>query len=703
MADQIIHIILPTIEHFGMLGYWIAFLAALLETTIGIGLVLPGSTLILFLGALSARGYLDVGDLLWFAIIGAIIGDNLNYYLGKKYGARWIKNGVWFLKPEHFEKSRAFFDAHGAKSIFLGRFIPSVKEIVPFFAGSVRMRQRTFFIWNVLGAIGWGFQWVGTGYIFAQSLTLAQTWLSRSGYLFAILLAVFIIFYLIKRLAVKKGRYFFSLVASLGRSLKEAISANPDIQKTIRRHPFLFQFLGNRFRIQSFFGLPATILGLAFVYVLALYGGIIEDLLTSDPIVAADVRIAHLLAVFRMPGPTTVFLWITLLGKWQVIVVSILSATTLLWLWKKRRYILPLLIAVAGSQLFTQFGKLIFHRPRPQTALYVEHSFSFPSGHATIAVAFYGFLTYFLIRETKKWGTKVNLFCAGMGIILLIGFSRLYLGVHYLSDVWGGYLVGLLWLIVAIGVSEWLGFSKKAPAALAASLQTRFVSVALVAASLVFYVGFAVFYNPPHMPHLPPKKVVVQQALDIFSNPQLKYTESVIGERQEPISFILIAKNDTRFIGAFQRAGWLLADDISVSSMARLFRAAIFNSAYSTAPITPSFWQTQVNDFAFRKKADRHNSHQQNNARFWKTHDILKNGDRIYVGTTLRETDFVWRMTHKIFSDIDTERESLFNDLKKSGTISKFQKIKLVKPAVIESFMRGQFFTDGLAYVLTIP
>ena len=73
MMNDLINHILPSIEHFHIGGCWIAFFAALLETTIGVGRFLPGSTIILFLGALSARGYLDTGDLLWFAVLGAIL------------------------------------------------------------------------------------------------------------------------------------------------------------------------------------------------------------------------------------------------------------------------------------------------------------------------------------------------------------------------------------------------------------------------------------------------------------------------------------------------------------------------------------------------------------------------------------------------------------------------------------------------------
>lgn len=68
MINNLINFILPSIEHFHFAGYWVAFFAALLETTVGIGLFIPGSTIILFLGALSARGYLDTGDLIWFAV-----------------------------------------------------------------------------------------------------------------------------------------------------------------------------------------------------------------------------------------------------------------------------------------------------------------------------------------------------------------------------------------------------------------------------------------------------------------------------------------------------------------------------------------------------------------------------------------------------------------------------------------------------------
>ena len=103
MTDEITHFILPALGHLQGIGYWVAFIAALVETALVVGLFIPGSTLLLFLGALSASGRLDFTTLLWFAVAGAIIGDNLNYWLGKRYGQRWMRNGVGFLKQEHFD------------------------------------------------------------------------------------------------------------------------------------------------------------------------------------------------------------------------------------------------------------------------------------------------------------------------------------------------------------------------------------------------------------------------------------------------------------------------------------------------------------------------------------------------------------------------------------------------------------------------
>ena len=693
---------LPAIEHFRVGGYWLAFFAALLETTIGIGLILPGSTIILFLGALSARGYLDIGDLIWFSVLGAIIGDNVNYYLGRKYGAQWLKGGFWFFKVNHIENAKHFLDVHGAKSIFLGRFIPSVKEIVPFIAGSVKMNQRTFMFWNVLGAIGWGFEWVLAGYIFAQSLNLATLWLSRAGLFFALSLIFVGILYCCKWLIVRRGKQFWIICTSLGQSIKEAVIKNEHVFVWMQEHPRSISFLKARCDTSLFSGLTLSISTLAFVYVLALFGGVVEDLITSDSIIAADIRIANLFMVLRTDGLTSFFTWITLLGKSQVILVFILISGALLWLWGKKYCIFPLFIAVAGSGLFTYLGKLVFHRPRPEMAVYAEHSFSFPSGHATVAVAFYGFVGYLLVRFSQSWNRKVNIFFTTLFIIIAVGFSRIYLGEHYLSDVWSGYLVGTMWLILAVSFSEWLRHKERCEQAISLGGGVRPISFVLVSIANLIYAGFVMNYHPL-LASVPSKStVVVSNSTDIFSNEQMKYTETLTGDKQEPINYIFLAKDDRHLVAALQQAGWILTDKADITSFVKAVKALIVKTTHPSAPISPSFWNAKMQDLGFAKVPGSNWLSNAHHVKVWRTNFALNSENTIYVGLVNANNGFKWGIIPKIAPDLDTERELLYLNLERTGEIESHLMAQLVKPLIGKNFIGDQFFSDGKVYIIAV-
>lgn len=700
--NDLINNILPSIEHFHSAGYWIAFFAALFETIIGLGLILPGSTIILFLGALSAHGYIDVGDLLWFSVLGAIIGDNVNYYLGKKYGALWLKDGFWLLNSQHIEKARCFMDAHGAKSIFLGRFIPSVKEVAPFIAGSVKMDQRTFMFWNVLGAIGWGSEWVLAGYFFAQSLQIVEFWLSRAGLFFAFLVMLGGILYFLKWLTIKKGKQILIIVSSLWQSLKEAMTKNEHVVAWMQKYPRSIAWLQARFDPAAFSGLTLSLLTLAFVYVLALFAGVVEDLITSDPIVAADIRIANLFFAFRTEALTTVFRWITLLGKSQIVLGFIVSSIVLLWLWRKSHYIFPLIIAVAGSETFSFLGKLAFHRPRPELAMYVEHSFSFPSGHATIAVAFYGFAGYLLMRFAPGWKRKVNILFTTIFIIMAIGFSRIYLGVHYISDVWSGYLVGAIWLIIAISFSEWFEHQARSERPVSLVAFVRPISFILVLIAILAYVGFAINYHPQLVLTPLNSLVAVSKVSDIFTNEQLKYTETLIGEKQEPVNFIFLAKDDGQLLAVLQQAGWTLTDKANVSSLVEAVKALLLKSPHYSAPISPSFWNMKMQDLSFAKVIGANWLQNARHLKIWHTNFLMVDGNTIYVAMVNANDGFKWGIIPKISPDLDSDRELLYQNLISTAKIESHTKMQFVKPLIGGNFMGDHFFTDGDAYILSV-
>jgi membrane-associated phospholipid phosphatase len=387
---------------------------------------------------------------------------------------------------------------------------------------------------------------------------------SSGASLLLALAVAFLILYLsillILSLVVRQARPLFRFAGSVFGSIKQALAENPDVKDLIGRHPRFFPFLARRLDRDRFSGLTLTILGLCFTYALVQFLGVVQSLLAADPIVAADLRLANLLSTFRTPDLTRFFLLVTLLGKWQVVVTFSAAATGILLLWRKWTYIPSIWLCVAGASITTWLGKITFHRQRPAVAEYVEWSYSFPSGHAVIAVAMYGFFIYLAWRLWQKRKTRLLALFAGTTVILAIGTSRLYLGVHYLSDVWGGYLLGLMWLLVGVSLSEAAvsRFPAREPSFSSGTLKKASWLICLLA--LCIYTALGATYNPPGRKQASETpKVITYDVASIFTQNSLsRYTETITGKSQEPISFVIAAASDNMLIKAFEAAGWTL-------------------------------------------------------------------------------------------------------------------------------------------------
>lgn len=212
----------------------------------------------------------------------------------------------------------------------------------------------------------------------------------------------------------------------------------------------------------------------ALLYVAGLTSGLVEDVLDNETIVRIDGWLVHWLAAHRTPGGIRLFAGISFLGNWQL-AVAVLALTVLL-LWRRRRTAaLTLLLACAGSEATVYLGKAGFGRPRPPAVLAVvqELDASFPSGHANISVALYALGGYLLLRATRSRKAKSLWLTLGCFLPLAIGFSRLYLGAHYLSDVLAGWAVGCWWSLLALGLFGYLRrrrtVSRATPPAVAAT------------------------------------------------------------------------------------------------------------------------------------------------------------------------------------------------------------------------------------------
>ncbi len=500
---------------------------------------------------------------------------------------------------------------------------------------------------------------------------------------------------------ITRGEIAFKIAGSLWHSQKDAFFKNPYVLQWIQRNHRPLQFLRNRFSKASFFGLPFTIITLALVYIIFLFLSIIGAFLFGNPLIAADQRIANLLYAFREPGILHFFYLVTLFGTSGVIIAIAILLSFLLWIQRNRVFIASLWLALAVSEGITYFGKIVFHRERPDILLraITEDSFSFPSGHATTAVAFYGFLAYLIVRTHTRWVVRVNALFLAVVAIVLIDFSRLYLGVHYLSDVLAGDLVGLLGLLFAINITEWFLSHGKIKTFSFPLLHLGILGII----EMCVVIGVHMISPSPWVQTKRPvsQKIAPDGIVALFEQGKLPvYTETLTGVRQEPINLIIVAK-DTCFVQDFQNAHWMLADRVSLASMRKVIGAALFNTTYPTAPMTPSFYDTRPHDFGFEEETAKQSVRTRHHARFWKTGYETIDGS-LYVGTVSLDTGIKWGITHAIAPDIDTERDLLVADLHAGNSVIKTQLLKLVPPTLGKNFTGDQFFTDGKAMFFTL-
>lgn len=523
---------------------------------------------------------------------------------------------------------------------------------------------------------------------------------------FLILLSFFVLLsvvYLLLRLLLlnSKSKKLLKFSKSLGLSFLEAFSTNEDLRKFGQRHPKFLLFLKKRFDRKNFFGLPLTIFSLSLFYILFLSSGLMVDFLTSTASVAIDYHLEDLLYYFRNAQAVQFFLWLTTWGETEVVLVVLALVSIIFFLLKKYWHMLGLLVSVIGGQACVYLLKMVFDRPRPFHAVYLETTASFPSGHAAAAVGLYGFLGYVLFRHAKTRKKKLWSAVVTLLVIILIGFSRLYLGVHYFSDVLFGQTIGLFWLILGMGLVEWKFFdNKNLFKAEKIKTKLKIVIAGLVALIFGFYIFWGVF-SLPQLHYLKSDSTNKIQITDVnyfTSGAFVKYTETLSGSSQEPISLIISVQDEQTLLDIFSKADWLQADSLNSHSILKITKEAIFNNSYSTAPMTPSFWNTQVHTFGFEKATESNTIRQRHHARFWTTDLKTVDGKNIYVGTVSLDTGIKWFITHKISPDIDTERNLLFADLNEQTPIKNFTELQLVKPTLGKNFTGDQFFTDGKAY-----
>jgi membrane protein DedA with SNARE-associated domain len=423
------------------LGAWTYLLVgvfAFAETGAFVGLVVPGETVMLLGGAVAGQGAIDVYILIGIAWFAAWAGDTTSFLVGRRLGRDFVmRHGPRFgLSHERFEGVEDYFARHGGKTIFIGRFVGIVRALAPFIAGSSGMRYRDFVPYSILGTGIWSSAHILIGYVFSRSIDSAAKYAGRGAFLLGVLIAVTVgSIYLYRRFRVKENR------CAAVRWMEDHAVAHWLIVLVRRFQPQL-RFLWARVTPGGTFGLEFTsLMSILAVgsFVLIGYTSIVSGDAGPTP---GDTTAIDLVESLRAGWLVDVAKAITVLGSSAV--VFPLAAIGAVLLAARRRWaelgvlVVGLGLTVAGVHEI----KDAIDRPRPEGGLVDVSGSSFPSGHAAYST-FYVWLAVTIVMRLRPGMTRGALVVAvGIGVTALVGLSRVYLDVHYLSDVNAGWALG---------------------------------------------------------------------------------------------------------------------------------------------------------------------------------------------------------------------------------------------------------------------
>ncbi len=157
------------IQQFGAWTYAILFAVIFIETGLVVMPFLPGDSLLFAAGTFAALGALDVRLLIALLAVAAVVGDTVNYWIGHRIGEKaFSREDARFFKKEYLDRTHAFYEKHGGKTIIIARFVPIIRTFAPFVAGIGKMSYGRFLSFNVIGGVGWVVLLVGAGYFFGN-------------------------------------------------------------------------------------------------------------------------------------------------------------------------------------------------------------------------------------------------------------------------------------------------------------------------------------------------------------------------------------------------------------------------------------------------------------------------------------------------------------------------------------------------------
>ncbi|MDB5258902.1 MAG: hypothetical protein JWO73_110 [Candidatus Taylorbacteria bacterium] len=406
------HLFAPFIHHLESIvahgGYAVIFITSILEGLPLIGSVVPGHTIIILAGFMAKIGVLSLPAVLMLGGFGAILGDGIAFCLGRKYGFGFLERVSRYLsiRESHIEKAKQLVAKHTGKAIIFGRFNPLTRTLMPFIVGASGGHAGKFWLYDIIAGVSWAVSSVLIGYVFGAGYHAAAGVMGKfvlAGFIIALIM-IWAYSFINKRWHVFVKYDLFTL----GLMLVSLYVSFKMIQDTVSAHSFMEQ------------------LDLA-----------VNVWMSAHAAPAGSLMTGIMSFITNALSPVT----FALLG---------IIATGIYFLKRNYKDFAFLILSLGGTMGWIGFIKELVMRVRPEGGATLYSDFSFPSLHAGMAAFGCVALIYVCFIHIKNHHAREAAIAAAVIISFLVPLSRLYLNVHWLSDVVAGYAIGVLWTTLMV-------------------------------------------------------------------------------------------------------------------------------------------------------------------------------------------------------------------------------------------------------------
>jgi membrane protein DedA with SNARE-associated domain/membrane-associated phospholipid phosphatase len=422
------------------------FLVAFCDALAVVGIVVPALPLLFAVGTLIGLGHIDGPYAVLCAAVGAFAGDALSYWLGWRWGPAMRQHWLFRRYPQFIDRGERLFRKHGSKGIIIARFVGAVRPFVPAVAGMLHVPLKRYAPASAVAAVLWAASFLAPGWIFGASYDAVAAVADR---LALVLLALVVVLALVWAVVLYTYRWF---AGHADRLLARAL-------KWTHAHPHLGRYAAPLIQANRPESAALAMLAMCLTAIGWGWFALLAVLVAHGGPLGLDLQVNALMATLRNPLADRFLAALASIGDLQVLLPAMVAP--LVWLLWRKRFAAALhwIAALAFGFVFTAFLGLTVDMPRPPTA---TSGFGFPSIPVTMITIVFGFFAVLIARELPGRARVWPYLVSGAAVALL-GFARLYFGAHWLSDIVGGALFGILWLLVLgiayrrhIGRSFWM-------------------------------------------------------------------------------------------------------------------------------------------------------------------------------------------------------------------------------------------------------